>query len=269
MQCYLYNIAIHKNTCLTLILMLQCSSIAQYCSTLKTPIPPHITTDLHHSGTEQVQYAGLQSKDRSSRPRHPPDSWENWFKYSEQPARKIPISRSSWYSHVLHAVHSTGHKLRRWTSRTILQRTSETSLGGRKVDNGLPQGNYWSRDQLQCRPKQRDTVCLLGCGLRGRSGPKTIKHGISIPTKQRTSYVDESKTTEAEYVAACEATKEVTWMRNLLEHIGLPQSAPKLLLCDNQDADSLANACLVLKSKTHALWYLGVSDDADSESGFF
>ena len=81
--------------------------------------------------------------------------------------------------------------------------------------------------------------------------------------------MDESKTTEAEYVAACEATKEVTWMRNLLEHIGLPQSAPKLLLCDNQDADSLANACLVLKSKTHALWYLGVSDDADSESGFF
>ena len=43
-------------------------------------------------------------------------------------------------------------------------------------------------------------------------------------------------TTEAEYVAACEATKEIVWMRNLLNHIGLPQPEPTTLLCDNQSA---------------------------------
>ena len=45
-------------------------------------------------------------------------------------------------------------------------------------------------------------------------------------------------TTEAEYVVLCEATKEVVWMRHLLEHIGLAQSFPTELLCDNQSAIS-------------------------------
>lgn len=43
-------------------------------------------------------------------------------------------------------------------------------------------------------------------------------------------------TTEAEYVAVCEATKETVWMRNLLQNIGLEQSAPTVLFCDNQSA---------------------------------
>ena len=43
-------------------------------------------------------------------------------------------------------------------------------------------------------------------------------------------------TTEAEYVAASEATKETVWMRNLLQYIGLEQSAPTVLFCDNQSA---------------------------------
>ena len=43
-------------------------------------------------------------------------------------------------------------------------------------------------------------------------------------------------TTEAEYIAACMATKEVVWLRRLLASIGYPQTAPTPLLGDNQSA---------------------------------
>jgi len=43
-------------------------------------------------------------------------------------------------------------------------------------------------------------------------------------------------TTEAEYVAASTATKEIAWLRNLLNDIGCCQHQPTPLLCDNQSA---------------------------------
>jgi hypothetical protein len=43
-------------------------------------------------------------------------------------------------------------------------------------------------------------------------------------------------TTEAEYVAASTATKEIAWLRNLLNDIGCCQHQPTTLLCDNQSA---------------------------------
>ena len=43
-------------------------------------------------------------------------------------------------------------------------------------------------------------------------------------------------TTEAEYVAACETTKEAMWLRYLLKQIGMLPNGPFLLLCDNQSA---------------------------------
>jgi hypothetical protein len=44
-----------------------------------------------------------------------------------------------------------------------------------------------------------------------------------------------------EYVAMCEATKEVTWMRRLLSSIGATQLNPTKLLCDNQGAIRLVS----------------------------
>lgn len=43
-------------------------------------------------------------------------------------------------------------------------------------------------------------------------------------------------TTEAEYIAACIATKEAVWLRRLLHSIGYPQKAPTPLFGDNQSA---------------------------------
>ena len=43
-------------------------------------------------------------------------------------------------------------------------------------------------------------------------------------------------TTEAEYIAACMATKEAIWLRRLLSSIGFTQTAPTPLFRDNQSA---------------------------------
>lgn len=45
---------------------------------------------------------------------------------------------------------------------------------------------------------------------------------------------------EAEYIAAAEACKECTWLRSLLEALGLCQPSPTPLLCDNQSSITLA-----------------------------
>lgn len=46
-------------------------------------------------------------------------------------------------------------------------------------------------------------------------------------------------TTEAEYVAMCEATKEIVWARQLLDSIGCVQTQPTALFGDNQGAVKL------------------------------
>jgi hypothetical protein len=46
-------------------------------------------------------------------------------------------------------------------------------------------------------------------------------------------------TTEAEFIAAVEAGKEMFWMRNLLQELGFPVSAPSVFRIDNQSALSV------------------------------
>src|SRR5258705_568791 len=47
-------------------------------------------------------------------------------------------------------------------------------------------------------------------------------------------------TTEAEFIAAVEAGKEMYWMRNLLQELGFPVSQPSVFRIDNQSALSVA-----------------------------
>ncbi|UOH84133.1 hypothetical protein LQV05_000927 [Cryptococcus neoformans] len=55
---------------------------------------------------------------------------------------------------------------------------------------------------------------------------------------------------EAEYIAASEATREVIWLRNLLQELYLPQVGPSTLLVDNEAAINLSkNPLLHGKSK--------------------
>jgi hypothetical protein len=43
-------------------------------------------------------------------------------------------------------------------------------------------------------------------------------------------------TTEAEYMAACEAGKEIIWMRKMLQELGFHMTTPSVLYMDNQSA---------------------------------
>lgn len=43
-------------------------------------------------------------------------------------------------------------------------------------------------------------------------------------------------TTESEYVAACESTREAVCLKRLLIELGLQEPSPVTLLCDNQSA---------------------------------
>ncbi|HVH80080.1 MAG TPA: Ty1/Copia family ribonuclease HI, partial [Stellaceae bacterium] len=47
-------------------------------------------------------------------------------------------------------------------------------------------------------------------------------------------------TTEAEYIAAVEAGKEIVWMRNILTEFGYKLDSPSILNIDNQSAISVA-----------------------------
>jgi hypothetical protein len=47
-------------------------------------------------------------------------------------------------------------------------------------------------------------------------------------------------TTEAEYIAAVSAGKEICWMHNLMQEMGCPATGPSILRMDNQSAISVA-----------------------------
>ena len=69
---------------------------------------------------------------------------------------------------------------------------------------------------------------------------KSRKHrGISLST------------TDAEYVAACEATRELMFVLNLFSDLRLPISQPVLLFGDNVNANSLANQTAVSSRTRH------------------
>ena len=74
---------------------------------------------------------------------------------------------------------------------------------------------------------------------RSTSGYLLMFHGGPITWASRRQSCVSLSTTEAEYVAMCEATKEVTWMRRLLSSIGATQLNPTKLMCDNQGAIKL------------------------------
>jgi hypothetical protein len=61
---------------------------------------------------------------------------------------------------------------------------------------------------------------------------------ISWKCKKQTAVA--LSTAEAEYMALALVTTEVVWLRNLLEEIGLPQSKPTTIFCDNKSAIHMA-----------------------------
>ncbi|CAI7919483.1 unnamed protein product [Closterium sp. NIES-53] len=74
-------------------------------------------------------------------------------------------------------------------------------------------------------------VCLFGGGAVSWRSKKQNEVGLSL--------------CETEYMAQHHGSKEVLWLRHLLEEIGVCQKEPTVILCDNESALKLAkNACL-------------------------
>ncbi len=68
----------------------------------------------------------------------------------------------------------------------------------------------------------------------------TLAGGVVSASSKRQHSVTLSST-EAEYVAYCQATKEAVWLRLLLKELGQPRLEPTILHCDNNSAILLAN----------------------------
>jgi hypothetical protein len=76
----------------------------------------------------------------------------------------------------------------------------------------------------------------------GRStGGYLIKFGTgAVSWSSKLQPVVALSTTEAEYIAAVEAGKEIVWMRQLLTEFGIPVKGPSILRIDNQSAISVS-----------------------------
>lgn len=68
----------------------------------------------------------------------------------------------------------------------------------------------------------------------------TIAGGVISASSKRQHSVTLSST-EAEYIAYCQATKEAVWLRLLLKELGYSQPGPTILSCDDNGAILLAN----------------------------
>ena len=81
-----------------------------------------------------------------------------------------------------------------------------------------------------------------GCKDSGRStSAYVVKIGTGIVSWMlKHQPIVALSTTEAKYVAACEAGKEIVWMRELLQEIGFESNGPSTLHMDNQSAIQVA-----------------------------
>lgn len=75
---------------------------------------------------------------------------------------------------------------------------------------------------------------------RSTSGYLTRLAGGAINWGSKLQGIVAISTTEAEYVAAVEAGKEIFWMRNILSEFGHSVSQPSILFIDNQSSISVA-----------------------------
>ena len=75
---------------------------------------------------------------------------------------------------------------------------------------------------------------------RSTGGYAIIIGGGAVSWSSRLQSVVSLSTTEAEYIAAVEAGKEIIWMRNLLTEFGFSITSPSPLLIDNNSAVTVA-----------------------------
>jgi hypothetical protein len=76
------------------------------------------------------------------------------------------------------------------------------------------------------------------------SGFLFVLCGCSISQASMLQRCTSLSTTEAEFIAACESTKEAVWLRSLVSEILCVNNGSTPLLCDNEGA-----ICLVKKTR--------------------
>ena len=81
-----------------------------------------------------------------------------------------------------------------------------------------------------------------GCKDTGRStGAYIVKIGTGVVSwMSKHQSIVALSTTEAKYMAASEAGKEIVWMHKMLQELGFPMTAPSVLYIDNQSAIQVA-----------------------------
>ena len=110
-----------------------------------------------------------------------------------------------------------------------LQQTREMPMRFKKSKGGMTfevfADSDWAGD-VDHRRSQGGFICFVGGNL--------------ITCKSILQRIVALSSTEAEYIAACEATKEAVWMRRVLTDIGFPQSQPTTIWEDNRSAICLS-----------------------------
>lgn len=71
---------------------------------------------------------------------------------------------------------------------------------------------------------------------RSTTGYVFLLHGGPVAWGCKRQKCTSLSTTEPEYIAACESTREAVWLKRLLTELGLQETNPIPLLCDNQSA---------------------------------
>ena len=89
---------------------------------------------------------------------------------------------------------------------------------------------YADSDFAGCKDTRRSTSGML-FSLNG--APVGWKSHLQKPVAQSTA--------EAEYYAAGHASKDIVWLRNVLSQLGLDQTGPTTLFCDNQSAMAMVH----------------------------
>lgn len=86
---------------------------------------------------------------------------------------------------------------------------------------------------------------------KSMSGVVLLLNGGPIIWSARKQSVVATSTTEAEYIAAHDASKEVVWTRGLLQEMGVGQELPTILHCDNAAAEKLITNAVFHRRTKH------------------
>ncbi|GJY44635.1 hypothetical protein Tco_0432848 [Tanacetum coccineum] len=89
---------------------------------------------------------------------------------------------------------------------------------------------------------------------KSQTGYVFVLNGIAVVWKSTKKSTTAMSSTEAEYIAAAEASMEAVWMRKFIDGLGgvMPSNKrPMEMLCDNEPALAIASDPIILKGAKH------------------